>query len=220
MPADIARTLGEIPHMGPLLTTRAIGLLAAGAMLIAACGGGAATTAPSEAPLATAAPLPTEAPAATVPGFSFALPSFRGDPELVAMIPEEIGGETVKVISMTGDEFPIGGSPEIAAALDALDKTAADLSVAFAGTTQLSIVAFRVKGVPADTLFNEFKAAQTDEFTTQEVSYGGKDVVKTTSADGTVAFMYLKDDTMFVVGGSGATTPSDELLNEAFTKLP
>lgn len=206
--------------MRPLTTTRAIGLLAAGAMVIAACGGTGATTAPTQAAAtATAAPVATDAPATAAPGFSFVLPSFRGDPELEAMIPDTIGGETVTLISMTGDEIPIGGSPEIAAALEALDKTTADLSVAFAGTTALSIVAFRVKGVQAGALFDAFKAAQTDQYTTENASFGGKSVVKTTSA-GTVAFMYLKDDTMFVVGGSGTTAPTDDLLNEAFSKLP
>lgn len=210
--------------MNPLTTARAIGLLAAGAMLIAACGGTSATTAPTQA--ATAAPA-TSAPVATppgtaAPGFSFVLPSFHGDLELEAMIPDTIGGETVKVISMTGDQFLGGGttSPEIAGALEALDKTTADLSVVFAGTTQLSIIAFRVKGVPADTLFNAFKDAETDQYTVETVSYGGKSVVKLTPADGAVGFIYLKDDTMFVVGGSGDSVPADDLLNEAFSKLP
>lgn len=207
--------------MRPPTITRAVGLLAAAAMLIAACGGNAASTAPTQA-AATTAPA-TSAPVATAaPGFSFALPSFHGDEELEAMIPDSIGGETLTVMSMTGDQFLGEGSasPEISGALDALDKTTTDLSVAFAGTTQLSVIAFRVQGVPAETLFNAFKTAQTDQYTTENASFGGKSVVKITPADGTVVFIYLKDDTMFVVGGSGTTVPSDDLLNEAFSKLP
>lgn len=213
--------------MRPLTTTRALGLLTAGALLIAACGGSAATTAPTTAPVtaapATTAPVVTEAPeTSTEPGFSFALPSFHGDEDLEAMIPETIGGEDLTVLSMTGDQFLGDGtaSPELAGALQALNKTTADLSVAFAGTSSISVIAFRVKGVPADTLFNAFKDAEPDQYTAENASYGGKSVTKLIPSDGTVAFIYLKGDTMFVVGGPDETAPSDALLNEAFQKLP
>ena len=214
--------------MRPLTTTRAIGLLAAGAMLIAACGGNAATTGPTQAAVTaapTTAPAATDGAAATIhPGFSFAMPSFHGDENLEGMIPDTVGGETLTVMSMTGDQFLGNGSssPELAGALQDLGKTTSDLSVAFAGTSKISIVAFRVKGVAADALFTAFKSAETDAFTSTNVTYGGKSVVKLTPADGSIAYIYLKDDTMFVVGGAGAgdTVPSDDLLNEAFSKLP
>ena len=209
--------------MRPLTTIRSIGLLAAGAMLIAACGGNAATTAPTQA-AATSAPVTTEGPGATTPGASFAMPSFHGDTDLEDMIPKEVAGEALTVMSMTGDQFLGDGSssPELAGALQDLGKTTTDLSVGFAGNSKISIVAFRVKGVAADQLFNAFKAAETDEFTSENVSYGGKSIVKLVPADGSTAFIYLKDDTMFVVGGAGAgnTLPTDAVLNEAFSKLP
>ena len=213
--------------MRPLTTTRAIGLLAAGAMLIAACGGNAATTGPTTAapttPPVTAAPVATDVPGASAgPGFSFDLSSFHGDEDLEGMIPDTLGGETLTVVSMTGDQFLGDGtsSPELAKALQDLGKTTSDLSVAFAGTSGVSVVAFRVKGVPADALFTAFKEAETEGVTSESASYGGKSVTKLGSSDGTTAFVYLKNDTMFVVGGSGTTVPSDALLNEAFTKLP
>jgi hypothetical protein len=203
-------------------TARAIAMLGASALLFAACGGsntgapasGAASAAPAtEAPAATSNPAPTDA------GFSFALPSFIGDQELEAMLPKEIGGEALTVVSMTGDEFLGDGSisPEISDALDALGKTTSDLSVAFGGTSTVQVVAFRVKGAPADALFDAFKTAQTDEYTSATVSLGGKQVTKITPTDGDVAYIYTKDDTMFVVGGADAT---DAVLNEAFSKLP
>jgi hypothetical protein len=212
--------------MRPLTTIRAIGLVAAGAMLIAACSGaGTATTAPATAAPATTgpatqAPGPTEVPGSS-PGLSFALPSFHGDTDLEGMIPTSIGGETLTVLSMTGDQFLGNGttSPELAGALQALGKTTSDLSVAFAGSSTLTVVAFRVKGVAANALYDAFKAAETDDSTATNVSFGGKTVVKLVSADST-AYIYLKDDTMFVIGGSGETTPTDALLNEAFSKLP
>ena len=217
--------------MRPLTTIRATGLLAAGALLLAACGGNAATTAPTQAPGgATAAPAttapqatPTDVPGATVdPNATFDLSSFHGDQDLESMIPKQIGGEDLTVLSMTGDQFLGGtdGSPELSNALSALGKTTSDLSVAFAGTSQVSVIAFRVKGVGAEALFNAFKASQTGDYTTANVSYGGKSITKITPSDGSIAFIYVKNDAMFVVGGAGDDAPSDALLNEAFSKLP
>jgi hypothetical protein len=196
---------------------RSIALLGASAILIAACGGSSASPSPTTA--ATQAPAPTQGPASTDAGFSFALPSFQGDADLEAMLPKEIGGETLTVISMTGDEFLGDGtiSPEISDALDALGKTTSDLSVAFGGTSTIQVVAFRVKGADAGALFNAFKAAQTDEYTTENVTLGGKNVVKVTPSTGDVSYIYTKGDTMFVLGGTDVT---DAILNEAFSKLP
>jgi hypothetical protein len=211
-------------------TIRALGLLAGGALLIAACGGGNATTAPTGAGVttppattaATEAPAPTEVAGASEAIPSFDLSSFHGDQDLESLIPKTIGGQTLTVLSMTGDQF-LGSdtsSPELGNALKALGKSPADLGVAFAGSPAITIVAFRVKGVPADTLFTAFKNAQTDQYTSENVSYGGKSVTKITPSDGSIAFIYVKDDAMFVVGASGSTAPSDDLLNEAFQKLP
>jgi hypothetical protein len=219
--------------MRSLRTTSAIGMLAAGALLVAACGGNAATPAPSAAATtgpATAAPAtqaaPTEVPGATDAFPSFAVPSIHGDTDLESLVPKQLGGETLIVLSMTGDQFLGQGSasPELADALKALGKTTSDLSVAFGGTSAISVIAFRVKGVPADALFNAFKAAQTDQFTSESVSYGGKTETKITpsAGDNGIAFIYVKDDTMFVIGSAAtsAPVPSDALLNEAFSKLP
>jgi hypothetical protein len=211
--------------MRPLDITRAIGLFAAGALFIAACGSNAATTAPTQAAATTApattAPLPTDVAGGTTAP-TFALPSFHGDVDLESQIPKQIGGETLTVLSMTGDQFLGSGttSPELAAALTALGKSTSDLSVAFAGTTKITVVAFRVKGVPGDTLFNAFKSAATDGMTSENASFGGKSVVKLTQGDGTITYIYSKGDIMFGVGGSGETEPSTDLLNEAFSKLP
>jgi len=204
--------------MRPLTFNRGIGLLAACAMLIAACGGNAATTAPATP---TTGPAATEIPGGS-PGFSFDLSSFHGDLDLEAMIPATIGGQKLTVVSMTGDQFLGDGSssPELAAALQKLNKSTTDLSVAFAGTSAVSVVAFRVKGVSAETLFTAFKDAQTDGMTSTSATYGGKSVQKLDSSDGTTAFVYLKDDTMFVIGGNGSAVPTDDVLNEAFQQLP
>ena len=216
--------------MRPIRTLRALGLAAAGAVLIAACGNNGATTAPTtpaapSTPPVTAAPVPTEAAAASNALPSFDLSSFHGDQSLESLIPKTIAGETLTALSMTGDQFLGDGSasPQLAGALTALGKTTSDLSVAFAGSSKVTIVAFRVKGVSASTMFDAFKSAATGDITTADVSYGGKSETKVTSStDGTISFIYAKDDTMFLVGspGAGSAVPSDDVLNEAFQKLP
>src|SRR5262245_60576144 len=131
--------------MRPLTTIRAIGLLGAGALLIAACNGSAATTAPTAAaptPVPTTATVPT-----AVPGETMDLGSaFHGDQDLESVLPKTIGGVAITALSMTGDQFLGEGStsPELSAALAALNKTPADLSVAFGASPTLTIVAFRV----------------------------------------------------------------------------
>lgn len=216
--------------MRPSRTVSTLGLLAAGAMLIAACGGNAAaspttaaaTEAPTTAPVTTEAPAPTDVAGATGAVPTFDLSSFHGDQDLESLMPKSIGGENLTVLSMTGDQFLGTGSggDELGSALTALGKGPSDLSVAFGGTSKITVIAFRVKGVPADALFNAFKNAQTSQYTSENVSYGGKSVTKITPSDSSLAYIYIKDDTMFVVGGPGDTPPSDALLNEAFQKLP
>jgi hypothetical protein len=217
--------------MRQIRTIRAAGLAAAGAMLIAACGSNGATTAPttaaatiapSTAPV-TAAPIPTEAAQASDALPSFDLSSFHGDASLESLIPTTIDGETLTALSMTGDQFLDGSdSPQLAGALTALGKTTSDLSVAFAGSSKVTIVAFRVKGVPAGTLYDAFKSAAIGDVATADASYGGKSETKVTASDGTISFVYVKDDTMFLVGSpaTGSAVPSDDLLNETFQKLP
>ena len=216
--------------MRPTSTLRALGLFAAGAMLIAACGGNAsatptgaaATVAPTTAPVQTEAPAPTDVAGSSDALPSFDLSSFHGDQNLESLLPKTLAGQPLTILSMTGDQFlgQSSGSDQLGGAITALGKTPADLSVAFGGNAAVTVIAFRVKGVPADTLFTAFKNSQTDQFTTDSVSYGGKSVTKITPTDGQIAYIYTKDDTMFVVGAPGDTPLTDAVLNEAFQHLP
>ena len=147
---------------------RPLTLLAGLAILIAACGPSAtATPAGSGAAVPTAVP-PTQVPigtTGTVPTFalpSFALPS--ADKELEDLLPDDIAGEAVRKSSMTGDQF-MGflGSPEVEAVLDQFDKSPSDLSVAFGGTTNLTLIAYRLKGFDGSQFFNTFLAAAGEE---------------------------------------------------------
>jgi hypothetical protein len=209
-------------------SARALALLTGAVLVLAACGpGGTATSSPA----ATTATVATPAPDATDPGFfpsfdlgSFAIPSFNSDVELEGLLPDTIAGVTVQKFSMTGDSF-MGtggtGTDELDAILDQAGKTPADLSVAFAGTNAVTLIAYRIKGVPADTFFQAFLTAaqQGGETTLTDASFGGKSVKKLVSTDtdtGTV-YVYASGDVLFTVLGAALT---DAILQEAFSALP
>ena len=199
-----------------------VGILIGAMLVIAACGPAAnATTGPTTTPTSppiTEAPG-SEAPASGLPEFSFALPSFTSDAELEAMFPTQLGGETLQILSMSGSDFMGSGMSgnELAPILQQLGKTPADLSVAVGGTTNISVIAFRIKGVPADQFLNAYIAKAPQGATITDTSFGGKSVKKVVAADQDPIYLYLHNDVIWTVGGSGLT---DALMNEAFSKLP
>lgn len=192
------------------------------AILVAACGPGAATQAPgaTQGAAATQGPVATQGPAATGAGQpSLDLSSFHGDVKLEDMFPKEIGGTALVVLSMTGDQFMgQGDSPELDAALAALGKSSSDLSVAFGGAGGITIVAFRIQGVSGSSLLTAlFTAYAQDEGTTvTDVTIAGKAAKKIVAPDETT-YVYAAQDAVFGVGGEAIT---DAQLTEAFTKLP
>lgn len=212
------------------MTTRSIArplaLLAGVAIFVAACGGGTATQA-SGASTATVTQAPatqaqvTQAPAATAGAVeTFPTASFHGDVDLEAMVPDEIGGEKITTLSMTGEQFmgAGGGDDEFAAIITGLGKQPKDLSVAFGRTSKISIIAFQVDGVPGSLILDAFKNASTDGATLTDASFGGKSIEKVTPADSSaVSYVYAIQDVVFVVTGTALT---DALLNEVFSKLP
>lgn len=204
------------------LGATALSLLIGTIAVVAACGPSAAATA---TPGATTAAVVTPPPATDGGLPTFALPSFTGDKDLEAMMPDEIGGQDVTVISMTGQEFlGMGGSAEMDAMLKSLNKQPSDLSVAFAGTTAVTVIAFRVKGVAAGQIFPALVDAYKEgvSSTPTQVSFAGKSVTKFTPAgsspDEAITYIYTAGDTVFAVGGIGEV--SDAVLTEVFSKLP
>jgi len=206
--------------------TRPLALLAGAAILVAACGSGTATTAPvTQAPV-TQAPVTqapaTQAPAGTgSPEFSFDTSSFHADVDLEALFPDEIGGEPLTVLSMSGaDMMGEGGSPELQAMLTALGKTPADLTAAFGGVAKVGIVAFQIKGAPGDAILAALRDAyETSDAVVTDMSFGGKAVKKFVPADPdeSTGYIYVYQDVIFLVSGEGAT---EAVLNEVFSKLP
>lgn len=207
--------------MTPRATARSLAALAVLSVVIAACGNGAATTAPATQAPVTQAPA-TQAAAGSNALPSFVLPSFHGDQNLEELFPKELGGATVAVQSMTGEQFSLSGlSGDLDKVLTSLGKTPADLSVAFGGASGMTIIAFRISGVPASAIQDAaFKVFQADTPSTiSDVTIGGKSVKKVTPTDTTedLTYIYGVQDVIFTVGGSDL---SDALLNELFSKLP
>jgi hypothetical protein len=204
---------------------RALALLASG--LVAACsGGGSATNAPAtQAALATIPPV-TQAPAATGAGEpSFALPSFHGNVDLEKLIPTSIGGEPLTTLSMTGDQFVgSGADSELSAVLAALNKQPSDLSVAFGGSSLVTVTAFQVKGVSGSQILGAFyNASQSSlDATLSDTSFAGKAAKKVTPNDTTEnpTYIYTKDDVVFAIAPGGEGPLTDAQLMEVFQKLP
>jgi hypothetical protein len=195
-------------------TATGLALLIGATLVVAACGSSATATPGGSATPATEVP-----PTSGLPGFSFALPSFTADAELEALFPDEIGGETVTVRSMSGSDFLRLGtsSKDLEVALQQLGKTPNDLSVGFGGTSSVTIFAFRIKGVPADQFLAAYLAATTQGSTVTDASYGGKSVKKVVTNGQVAAYLYLSGDVLWTVAGAALT---DLLLNETFSKLP
>jgi hypothetical protein len=203
---------------------RPLALVAAAAFAVTACGGTTATTAPTggapaSLPAATDGAIATTPPASVGPGFSVDLPN--QDKDLEAVLPSEIGGVALTKLSMTGDSF-LGspGSEDMQATLTALGKTPADLSVGFASNQTVVILAFRVKGVAANQIFDAVIAAQEaqDVANITDVTVGGKAAKKLVDSTATTSYLYLTGDTVFTVAGIGPL--ADATLNEIFSKLP
>jgi hypothetical protein len=203
-------------------TGTGLALLVGAGLLFVACSGAAATTAPTTTATQgtpTEAPSTDAAPSIGLPGFSFALPSFTSDAELEAKFPKDLGGETLQILSMSGSDFMGSGMSgnEIGPILQQLGKSPSDLSVAVGGTMNISVIAFRIRGVPADQFLNAYTSQASQGATITDASFGGKSVKKVVASGQDVVYLYLKDDVIWTVGGSGLT---DALLNEAFSKLP
>ena len=202
---------------------RPLAIVAAAAFIVTACGGGTATTAPATVAPATTGPVASTPAASVDPGFSFAIPSgFNADKDLEAILPADIGGVALTKLSMSGEDFLGDASAEdMEQTLKALNKQPSDLSVAFAGNASVVLIAFRVKGVDAGTIFQAVVASQEaeDVGNIEDVTVAGKSAKKLVDSTDTTTYLYLTGDAVVTVTGVGAAF-DDATLNEIFSKLP
>jgi hypothetical protein len=182
-------------------------------LILAACGGSSASTAPgaTTAPIPTSGPtsagpteaVPTDAPQGTedpaaTPGATGADPSFMpgAASDLEAMLPDEAGG--VKYQKSSG-------------------KTINDVRVAIAAPVDSTstdggmVVAFQIKGVDAAKFISAMGA---DPATMTKVTIGGKQVLQTGSS-GFTMIAYTKDDVLFEV-----LLASDKVTESIVSQLP
>ena len=196
------------------------------ALVVAACGGGAATTAPTQG-------TPTEPglPSFDMPTFdlgsfaipSFEIPSFAGDEELEALLPDSIGGQTVIKQSLTGQDFinlGMGGATAFEDLLGEMGASIDDLSVAIGSSGSLVLFAYQVEGQSADQVFAGLEAAfqAGGAGTVSEITVGGRTVAQVTTP-GETTYIYLSHGVVFIIGSTGGT-PTPELLEDAVSQLP
>jgi hypothetical protein len=133
-------------------------------------------------------------------GASFALPSLPSEAkDLEALLPDTICGSKATKLSMNGASFLSSTGSEFSAALSALGKTPADVSVAVAGGASCSAVVFRIAGVDQNALQSAILAAVPKAGTAPtQTTIGGKSVFSVTDESGKKSFVYFKNDTVFI----------------------
>lgn len=220
------------------------------ALVLAACGSEQtdATASPTDVatPDATAAATPepteTDADATGSPGATDAptgSPSFElpnSAPELLALLPDEVGGQTPPEgfgeVSQTGEEFmeegDDQGNEEFVAFLQRLGAQPSDVSVAMRFyadedfESMTSIFAFRVAGADSGELLEEMENAFAEEMdgdvSWEEQSIGGKTVrapSQPLEEETEASYLYVRNDIVFVVSAS-----DDSLAEDALRQLP
>ena len=196
-----------------------LGLITIAAIVVTACSataGPSASTAvlqsASAAPSASFAPpsgspsaLPSAGASASIALPSFVLPST--DKALEALIPDEMCGQKVQKLSMSGSAFE-QADPEFVQLLAALGKTPADVSMAAGGIqsgSKCSAGIFEVKGADPAQFKQDFldaAAKNGDHYT--EKSLGGKTVLADPTSKN-VQYGYFKGDALiFVLADSDA----------------
>ena len=203
-------------------------LLALLVFVVAACTTGeVATSEEASEPSASADATPEPTPDESVEPTQGVEPSLsEGAGDLDDVLPDEVGGLQIEYQHSSGEDVigAEGVTPEAQAFFDRVGADASDLSSAFGfafdgeAGTGISIVAFRVAGADEGTLRTEFLATMTEAGDTlgEEQDVGGKTVIPfgsdPESADG---YIYVHDDTVFILGGEPAS-----LVEEALAALP
>ncbi|HEY6058873.1 MAG TPA: hypothetical protein VIV06_12640 [Candidatus Limnocylindrales bacterium] len=190
-----------------------------------------ATAAPTQAPTATPEPSAAATPTAAATTAASTEPSLdlgsfgallHGAPDLEAALPDQVAGQQLQKVSFTASSAALGGAnqsqefQQIQDALGGLGKSLSDLTFAIASSDSLTIGAYRIAGVDANTVWNAFTTAmqQGTKADVSDANLGGKSVKKVVTEDSTT-YLYPHGDTLFFV-----TSDSNDLLNAAMASLP
>jgi hypothetical protein len=193
--------------------TITLGLITIVAIVVAACSStatpsastavlqsaSAAPSASSPSPSGSPSALPSAEASASGAIPSFVLPST--DKALEALIPDEMCGQKVQKLSLSGSAFE-QANPEFVRLLAALGKTTADVSMAAGGIqsgSKCSAGIFEVKGADPAQFKQDFldaAAKNGDHYT--EKSLGGKTVLSDPTSKN-VQYGYFKGDALIFV---------------------
>jgi hypothetical protein len=196
------------------------------ALVVAACGGSSSSAAGSHA-TPTAGPTTIVVPTFDLSSLalpSFEIPSFTGDEELEALLPDTIGGEPVTKSSLSGEEFislGMGGAAALDPMLAELGASIDDLSVAIGsagiGPSAITVFAYQIDGVSADRIFEGLQDALPSGGGAgiSQQTVAGRPVTVAITA-GETTYIYLASDVVFIIGG--AVTPA--LVEDVVTQLP
>jgi hypothetical protein len=209
-----------MPRLTGRLTARtAAAVLIIGGLGVAACGPGAASTGQPTESAAPSAVLPSTP--ALLTGGPDAQPTEFHDTELEALLPDEIAGQPMYKSTMTGPEMidPGPGGDKVRAALTQFGKTPADLSVAFGAAANVSVSAYRIKGIDADEALLSFRFFLDlgSAVTLRDVFVGGKAVKKVVKG-ATTGYFYTYEDVIFTI--QPPPEGNDAAVADAISKLP
>jgi hypothetical protein len=170
-------------------------------------------------PRVAAIPLPTPEPEPT----DFPMPSFAGDPELVAMFPD-LGGEPLDIQSFSGPEIQMMADPEIMVTveetLSGAGRTIEDLSLAFGFNEGGALTAIRVRGADASALLDAFLPLFNDTVEDPVMTptdIAGRSVIEVTDAaneDAPAQYILASGEVMWQV------TAEEPALSEVIGALP
>jgi hypothetical protein len=164
-------------------------------------------------------PLPTPEPEPT----DFPMPSFAGDPELVALFPD-LGGEPLEIQSFSGPEIQMMADPEVMATveetLSGAGRTIEDLSLAFGYNEGGALTAIRVRGADASALLDAFlplfnESVEEPVMTPTEIA--GRSVIEVTDAaneDSPTQYLLASGEVMWQI------TAQEPALSEVIGALP
>jgi hypothetical protein len=153
-------------------------------------------------------------------------PSYApGAGNLEGIVPTEVGGLTMDWTYASGQDVlgSEGMTPEVQDFLDAAHADLSDITTAIgfaydqASGAVISIFALQVAGAGEGALRDEFRSVMEADETNvlSDANVGGKSVLAVSNDDGTTTYLYVKDDVVFLVGGS-----SQELAADALSQLP